>query len=106
MLAIQITANVFLLAAIGVSCILSGLMFRQVQLQKRGRQIIELEKEMLRNHAEIIDLHKQLDLFKNHELKTGATILKLKDGTVSEEQNNLPDVSVRKKLLGQASNRK
>jgi len=106
MLAIQITANVFLVAAIGLSGILFGFMFRQVQLQKRDRQIIELEKEMLKNHAEIIDLHRQLDQLKNHDLRTGATILKLNDGTASEEQKKLPDVSTRKKLLGQASNRK
>ncbi len=105
MLAIQITANILLLLSIAVSYIILGFAFRQGQLQKRDKQIVALEKEMLKNHAEIIDLYRQLEVLKSNELKTGATILKLKDGPTTDEQNNLPDVSARKKLLNQVSNR-
>jgi len=103
MLAIQITTNVFLLAAAGILCLLLGYLLRQGQLQKKAKQIIELEKEMLRNHAEIIDLHREIDLIKSQQLKPGATILKLNDPSMDDAQN---DVSGRKKMLGKASNQK
>jgi len=106
MLAVQLTTNVFLLAAGGVLCILFGLMYKQGQIQKHIKHVIELEKEMLHNHAEIIDLHRQIDLFKNQDLKTGATILKLNDGAISDEQDLLHDVNHGKKLLRRASNLK
>ena len=106
MLAIQLTTNVFLLAAGGVICVLFGLMYRQGQIQKHVRHVIDLEKEMLRNHAEIIDLHRQIDLFKNQDLRTGATILKLKDDSMNEGQDLLHDVSPGKKLLRRTSNLK
>lgn len=105
MLAIQISMNVFLFAAGGILCVLLGFMLRQGQLKKAAKQIIELEKEMLRSHSEIIDLHRQIDLVTN-QTKPGATILKLNDGPIGDEQSNLPDVSTRKKLLGKASNLK
>lgn len=97
MLAIQITTNIFLLAAAGLVCLALGFLLRQGQLQKNVKQIIELEKEMLRNHAEIIDLHRQIDLIKNQQSKTGATILKLNDASMED---------VQKKMLGKASNLK
>jgi hypothetical protein len=107
MLAVQLTTNVFLLAAGGVFCILFGLMYRQGQIQKHIKHVIELEKEMLRNHAEIIDLHRQIDFFKNQGLKTGATILKLQDASISDEHAFLQDViHPGKKLLRRTSNLK
>ena len=106
MLAIQITTNVFLLAAGGILCLFLGFLLRQGQLQKSGKKIIELEKEMLRNHAEIIDLHRQIDVIQNQHLKPGATILKLNDPTLEDGQNGLSEVSGRKKMFGKASNQK
>ena len=106
MLAIQLTTNVFLLAAGGVICVLFGLMYRQGQIQKHVKHVIELEKEMLRNHAEIIDLHRQIDLIKNQALRTGATILKLNDGSMNDGQDLLHEVNPGKKLLRRTSNLK
>ena len=106
MLAIQITTNIFLLAAAGIICLVLGFLLRQGQLQKSANKIIELEKEMLRNHAEIIDLHRQIDLIRNQDSKTGATILKLNDTSIDDAPNVLSDISGRKKMLGKASNQK
>ena len=106
MLAIQITTNVFILAAAGILCLVLGFLLRRGQLQKSANKIIELEKEMLRNNAEIIDLHRQIDLIRNQDSKTGATILKLNDTSLDDSQNVLTDVSGRKKMLGKTSNLK
>ena len=106
MLAIQITTNVFILAAAGILCLVLGFLLRQGQLQKSANKIIELEKEMLRNHAEIIDLHRQIDLIRNQDSKTGATILKLNDPSMDDAQNGLSEVSGRKKMFGKTSNLK
>ena len=106
MLAIQITTNVFILAAAGILCLFLGFLVRRGQLQKNANRIIELEKEMLRNHAEIIDLHRQIDLIRNQESHTGATILKLNDTSIDDAQSVMSDVSGRKKMLGKASNMK
>ena len=106
MLAIQLTTNVLILAAGCVFCLLFGLMYRQNQIKKHTYRVIELEKEMLRNHAEIIDLHRQIDHLKNRDLKTGATIFTLKDGSINDDQDLLRDISVGKKLLRMASNLK
>ena len=106
MLAIQITTNVFILAAAGILCLVLGFLLRRGQLQKSANKIIELEKEMLRNHAEIIDLHRQIDLIRNQDSKTGATILKLNDTSLDDAQNGLTDVGGRKKMLGKTSNLK
>lgn len=103
MLAIQLTTNVFILAAGGVLCLLSGFLYRQSQIQKYNKRVIELEKEMLRNHAEIIDLHRQIDLFKNQELRPGATILKLKEGSMNDEQDQLREINPGIKLLRRAA---
>jgi hypothetical protein len=46
-----------------------GFLLRQGQLQKNVKQIIELEKEMLRNHAEIIDLHRQIESHQKSTVK-------------------------------------
>jgi hypothetical protein len=63
---------------------------------KECQKIIELEKEMLRNHAEIIDLHRQIDLIKIN-IKPGATILKLNDSSIDDAQNGLSEVVAERK---------
>ena len=58
MLAIEVTLNILYII---IPCILffaAGFLYRSSQLKKLKSKIIELEKEMLSNHAQILQLQK------------------------------------------------
>ena len=59
MLAIEITLNPLILAAICFAFFAAGYFLRSHQLNKLRKKIIELEKEMLSNHADILGLQRQ-----------------------------------------------
>jgi hypothetical protein len=58
MLAIELTLNIYLLAAILLISIFLGFIVRSSQIRSLKRKIVELEKEMLSNHADILELQK------------------------------------------------
>ena len=59
MLIINISLNIFLLGAALVVVFIVGYLFRSRQLTSLHKKINELEREMLNNHAEILELEKQ-----------------------------------------------
>ena len=59
MLAIEITFNLLLLTGILIACFGIGFLTRRSQLNSLRRKILELESEMLSNHADILDLQKE-----------------------------------------------
>lgn len=58
MLAIELSA-LFPYALVVIGAFVLGFLMRGKQLKKSRKRIIELEKEMLHNHAEILDLQKE-----------------------------------------------
>ena len=58
MLAIELTLNVFILSGIIVISFLIGFMIRREQIRSLKGKIFELEKEMLSNHADILELQR------------------------------------------------
>lgn len=59
MLVIAININVFLLAGLLVVSFILGYMLRRSYMRHFFKKIVELEKEMLNNHAEILELEKE-----------------------------------------------
>jgi len=58
MLAIQIVVNIFLVFGLIVGAFGVGYVIRSVQVNSLRKKVLELESEMLRNHAEILDLQR------------------------------------------------
>ena len=59
MLAIELTLNVFVLAGTVLIAFLLGYLIRRNQIRSLNRKVLELETEMLINHADILELQKQ-----------------------------------------------
>ena len=59
MLAIELTLNVFVLAGTVLIAFLLGYLIRRKQIRSLNRKVLELETEMLINHADILELQKQ-----------------------------------------------
>jgi cell division protein FtsL len=70
MLLIRINVNIFLLAALLVIAFLVGYVIRARQLAIHRRKIYELEREMLNNHAQILELEKEkAELIRKYNVK-------------------------------------
>lgn len=59
MLAIELKLNVFVLAGLVFFAFLTGFIIRRSQIKSYKKKVLELEKEMLSNHADILELQKQ-----------------------------------------------
>ena len=59
MLAIVVSVNIFLIALVGVIAFLFGYMLRSAFISKCKDRISELEKEMLRDNARILELERE-----------------------------------------------
>ncbi|NII23877.1 hypothetical protein HB364_02215 [Pseudoflavitalea sp. X16] len=59
MLAIVIPVNVYLFGGLILLSFLTGFTLRGSQLKSQKRKVLELENEMLSNHADILDLQKE-----------------------------------------------
>lgn len=59
MLAIEISFTLFPLLGILLAAFAVGFMFRSRQIKSYKRKVLDLEKEMLSNHAEILELQKE-----------------------------------------------
>ena len=56
--AIELTLNVFVLTGIVFGSFVIGFLIRANQIRSLKRKIVELEKEMLNNHADILELQR------------------------------------------------
>lgn len=59
MLAIVIPVNVFMFGGLILFAFIAGFLTRRVQLGKLRKKVLELENEMLSNHADILELQKE-----------------------------------------------
>lgn len=89
MLAIQLSINLFVLAAIVVCAILPGFVFRSVQIAKLKRKVIELENEMLRNHSEILDLQRENASLEQQMKQINIPVINIKSGRDDKSGENL-----------------
>jgi hypothetical protein len=59
MMAIEVTLNIVILGGLMLCAFVVGYLLRSRQLKKAYKKVIELEKEMLSNHADILQLQKE-----------------------------------------------
>ena len=64
--AIELTLNVFLLTGIIFGAVLIGFLVRTTQIRSLRRKVVELEKEMLSNHADILELQRNKALLEQN----------------------------------------
>ncbi len=105
MLAIAITVNLFLIVgSVALISFLIGFALRGSQLKSLRSKIVHLEKEMLVNHSEILELQKEKAVLEL-KLKESSPIPVIPMNVVAEEKSaeKMPDVTMRKKLLSQKS---
>jgi hypothetical protein len=104
MLTLEFSMNAFVLIAIVVASACVGFVFRNIQITKSRFRIFQLENELINSHAEILELQRD---FISLEMKMHATkepILVMKNVLKTDGAEKLPDVSLRKKLLGVENN--
>ncbi len=58
MLAIELTLSVYMMSAIIFVSFFLGFMIRRKQIKHLRKKVYDLEKEMLANHAEILELQR------------------------------------------------
>ena len=99
MLMFEITANAFVFAAISCAAAFIGFSLQTKKITKSRLRINLLEQEIMRSHAEILELQRD---FVALELKVHIKdpVSAMKKVLESESKEKLPDVSLRKKLLG------
>lgn len=59
MLAIELTLPILLIAGLLLCAFTAGFLLRSSQIKSCKRKVLGLEKEMLNNHAEILELQKE-----------------------------------------------
>ncbi|WP_207512245.1 hypothetical protein [Longitalea luteola] len=97
MLLIKLLIDVPILAGIILIAFASGFLLRSTQLKKQKKKVLELEKEMMSSHAEILDLQKErLEL--EEKLKGSSKIPVIPISTKEEKKSDkLQDKSAGKK---------
>ncbi len=84
MLAIQTTINVLWLGGMLVFAASAGFLLRSQQIRSLKRKVIELENEMLSNHAEILDLQRENAGLEQKMKQLHSPVINMK--TVREEK--------------------
>ena len=64
--AIELTLNIFVLTGIVLGSFVIGFLIRANQIRSLKRKIVELEKEMLNNHADILELQRSKALLEQN----------------------------------------
>jgi septal ring factor EnvC (AmiA/AmiB activator) len=95
----DVTANVYVLAAIVFAATLAGFFLRTTQITRSRARIILLEQEIRSNHAEILELQKDFIALELKMNVVNGPVIKMKNVLKEENNQKLPDVSLRKKLL-------
>lgn len=88
----QITVHLGLLALVMLCAFGAGLLFRFLQVRSLSRQILELEREKMHDHAEILQLQKQMAALMqernpDHAAAQTTRIVPLKDKGTDQPNN-------------------
>lgn len=98
MLALVLHLNPLVFVGVVVVASIIGYAIRSRQLESYRKKIGQLENEMLSNHAEILQLHKEkIDLLKSISEPT-IPVIPI-NSSKDDKVEKMPDGSLRKKLL-------
>jgi hypothetical protein len=101
MLTLEFSLNILILAGIVIISVLAGFSLRGRQVTKSRQKIVALEREMLSNYAEILELQKDYLHMESKLRDFQIPVIPIKSVVkdVLEENQKLPEISLRKKLL-------
>ena len=101
MLSIDLSINILVFACLLLAAGFIGFRLRGSQLSKSRSKIDELEREILNNYAEILNLEKENTSMESKLQDIQSPVIPIKTGIKDEqiEGEKFPDVSLRKKLL-------
>ena len=95
MFAIEFTLSLFTLIVLVGTAILVGYSFRSNKLKKRQMKISELRKEMVSNHAHILELEKENVLLEKEIRSQKTPVLSLKiPVSDKKEENRIMDSAI------------
>ena len=98
---LALSVNIFLLGGLLIAAFLFGFMIRSFRIKSLRKKVSELEAEMLGNHADILEMQKERVLLEQKLIDTLSEIpvIPMKGTKEKDENADVPDISVRKKLL-------
>ena len=103
MLFIQVSLNIFLLFGLVMLPAVLTIVFirRGYQISGLQQRLGKLEKELLINYAEILDLQREKAQLEQKIQQSSIPVIPISTAKEDKIQEAMPDVSARKKMLGQ-----
>src|SRR5882762_8602447 len=98
----EVTINVFVFALILFAAAIVGYGFRSRRTMKSLSKIEKLERELLSNYAQILDLEKENTTLEGKLQDIKIPVISMKAATREEEHqvnHKVPDTTLRKQLL-------
>ena len=81
----EITVHLGLLVLAGTLAFFAGLLFRWIQVRLLRKQLLDLEKEKMEDHAEILSLQRKLSESVNSSNPAATPVVPLKDKDVQTD---------------------
>ena len=98
----EVTINVFVFALILLVAAIVGFSFRSRQMLQSLSKIEKLEREVLSNYAQILDLEKENSFLEGKLQDIKIPVITMKAPAKDEEiqlNHTVPDITLRKQLL-------
>lgn len=90
MLALEVTINVFVILGIALFSLALGFMARSSQIGSYKKKVVELEKEMLNNHASILELQQEVASLEKTLIESKIPVIPMKKTKEEEaEKKNM-----------------
>jgi len=108
MLSIEFTINIFVFGLVVLVAAIIGYSLRSRKIMKSLLKIEQLEREVLSNYAQILDLEKENTTMENKLQDIKIPVIAMK-ATIRDEQEvnqKVPDITLRKQLLSKENLRK
>lgn len=81
----EVSLNVLWLPLLALLSAIVGFLLRSSQLRKTRQKVVSLENEMLQNHAEILQLQKDIVRLQNNIGDSRTPVVSIKDVTAEEK---------------------
>lgn len=94
---VEISINILLLAAIVTAAAVAGFLVNAARVGKQKAAVLKLEAEMLRNHAEILQLQKELSDKESSSSKT--PIFSIRDNAPESLNEQIAGTKLSKKIV-------
>jgi hypothetical protein len=88
LLVIEISVSIFLLAGLALASFVVGFLIRRNQIRVHRKKIVDLEKEMLSNHARILELEKEKAALLTHMKESQIPVIQIKSKENDDKNEN------------------